>query len=320
MNSTTFEAFTSQENTDTLINLCVSSLNIDPTQEFLSILQGISLSVFNVEGYTNSLGVLNGIVVKEVSKYIIEKRKDLFFKVISPKKYSKDITLTTETICELEVQEITSIFLDEIRVHYSSNNVVNSATNTFCFKERMSEGKDLWSDEILIELDPGNYTAEEYLEELEFLMTTSSKAKNFYNFFYDRITDKVSVFTTEDKLDWPTRNSVRSCEKKGDFLIIPEKSTTLRLLGFSQPFDGEGKIFTGKTRMKYFLDPSIRVSVCDEEGKTVFDFEVLADGTPVFALSLGYDTLGHIGSLTTHVVPEDTEITIAGRIEYVIPS
>lgn len=318
MNSTTFEAFTSQENTDTLVNLCVSSLNIDPTQEFLSILQGISLSVFNVEGYTNSLNSLNRIVVNEVSKYVLEKRKDLFFKVISPKKYSKGITLATETPCVLDFQEITSIFLDEVQIHYTSNNVVNNANNTLCFKEKMSEGKDLWSEEIVIELDPGNYTAEEYLEELEYLMTSASKARNFYNFFYDRITDKVSVFTTTDKLEWPTRNSVRSCEKKGDFLIIPEKSTTLRLLGFSQSFDRESKIFAGKTRMKYFLDAGIRVSVLDQEGNTVFDFEVLADGTPSFALSLRYDK--SINSLITRVFPEDAEITLVARVEYVIPS
>lgn len=320
MNSTTFEDFTSETNTTRLTNLCVSSLNIDPTQEFLSILQGISLSVFNVEGATNSLDQLNNITTKEVSKYILSKRRDLLFTVISPKKYYENILLSTESPCVLPAQDITTIFLDELTVDYSSGHVVNSGCNTISFKERLAPEKDLWSEPITIHLDPGNYTQKEYLEELEDLMSQASKVKNFYNFFYDTITSKVAVFTTTEKLESPTRRKVRGWPKQGDFLILKGESTTLNLLGFSQSFEEPGNTFTGKTRMKYYPPASFHVQVLNEDTEEIiFDFEVSTE-TNKYSLNLAYDLVSPVRGLITRVFPEDTELSISGRIEYISPS
>jgi hypothetical protein len=327
MNSTTFEDFTSEINNTDLINLCVSSLNIDPTQEFLNILQGISLSIFDVEGSTNSLNELNSIVVKEVSKYILAKRRDLLFKVISPKKYYENISISTETPTLLNFQEISSIFLDNLSIDYSSNYVVNSSNNTISFKERLAPEKDLWSENIIVRIDPGNYTSEQYLEELEDLMTVASKVKNFYNFFYDDITNKVVIFTTEEKLDWPTRKTVRNCSKKGDFLINREHSTTLNLLGFSNnSLEEAGNIFTGSSRMKYYAPAFLNVKILDEDTEEIiFDFDIPSGvnhpASPAnHPLSLRYDLVRPIAGLITRVFPEDTELSIAGKIEYIVVS
>jgi hypothetical protein len=320
MNGTTFEDFTSEINTVKLTNLCVSSLNIDPTGEFLDILQGISSSIFNVEGSTNSLNELNGIVVKEVSKYILAKRRDLLFKVISPKKYYENVSFSTETPTLLNDEDITSIFLNNLAIDYTSNYVVNTRNNTISFSERLSPGKDLWSEPLIVRVDPGNYTAEEYLEELEDLMSAASKVKNFYNFFYDNITNKVVIFTTEEKLECPTRKTVRNCPKQGDFLINRENSTTLNLLGFSNNSFEEGNSAKATSRMKYSLYPFFNVKILDQDTEDIiFDFD-LPIGAPSYSLTLRYDLVKPITGLITRVFPEDTEVSITGRIEYIVSS
>lgn len=322
MNNTTLEAFSSVLNTDRLVNLCVSSLNIDPTEEFLSILEGIGMSVFKAESKEKTLNEVNSIVVREVSKYVLDKRRDLLFKVISPKLYQQEIFFSTEMETKLEeFKDITSIFLDSVDILYSSNGPVNTRNNVISFKERLSPGKDLWSEIITVVIEPGNYSPEEYLEELEDLMARASKIKNFYNFFYDKTIDKISIFSTSEKFEGNTRRSIRNCEKAGDFILIPESSTVASTLGFSKnTFEEPDNVFIGKSRFKYVKNSFFNVEICcGKSGKILFNFQVPVD-CYTLPVSLKCEGLEDVKTVVVKVFPEDTELAITGRIEYVVQS
>lgn len=323
MNTTAIEIFSSKENTDRLVEKCASSLNLDPTSEFLSIVKGISLSVFDVEGNKNCLNDLNGIVIREVSRYILDKRRDLLFKVISPVKHYLDISISSEDWTVLDpVMKTISILLESIDIDYASNNTVTRTNNTISFRERLASDKDLWSEELTVSLEPGNYTAEECLEELGDLMTEASKIANIYNVFYDIITDRVSIFTTTlDKLEDITRKKTRTCSKAGDFLIIPESSTILDMLGFSKNiFEDYRSIFTAKYRFRYEKPSFFQVKLLESSGKILADFKVPADADSSYPLSIKYEVPEEsdcMQSMIVKVLPEDTEATLKGKIEYI---
>jgi hypothetical protein len=72
--------------------------------------------------------------------------------------------------------------------------------------------------------------------------------------------------------------------------------------------------------MKYSLYPFFNVKILDQDTEDIiFDFD-LPIGAPSYSLTLRYDLVKPITGLITRVFPEDTEVSITGRIEYIVSS
>lgn len=283
-NKTRPEEFTDQKNIDDIINNIMitvkdsikdpnKQLNIDST--FMANFNKIAATIYKHEGEHSDLHVINGIVSNEMIKYILKKPEIFLSDTLLPKKtedfinistriYSQTIKLS-ENHTKINLKNIVSIQMKSIMFDYISDYTVSEDYNTLVFQEKLAEDKDLWSQEILIQVEPGNYTKEQFIEEIANLMNENSISKNIYNLTFNSITSKLSLFSSkapfiDNKKDL-LRAQINAVEKNMVFNIISEKSNILSILGFSENNYKNKNIYNGCDRYKLQKNKNIHIDI-----------------------------------------------------------
>lgn len=225
------EEFAAKENADFLIKESLQIINggnpkkvVSKTLPFLEYFNKIASSVFKHEKNRKSLREINAIVIKEITGYVL-KNLDIFandlpeksleieetpkelpeiprdlstFKNITARTITETININTESFVLNSPKEITKITLKSIKFGYISDYNLGSRSCDLTFIEHLDPVKDLISPKIEINLDPGNYSQDQLLSELSFIMTFNSKVGNNYNVIYNEVTSKLNIFCTKE--------------------------------------------------------------------------------------------------------------------------
>jgi hypothetical protein len=127
------------------------------------------------------------------------------------------------------------VALSMCNVDYS----ITENNNTFIFKEWISDKKELLSEDITIVIEPGNYTKEELIEELENEINESSVTKTMYRCYLDPVTLRCIITTNVDTEGIESKrgkgfiNCIKNNKKINNKFDISSNSTLLRTLGFT---------------------------------------------------------------------------------------
>lgn len=236
--------------------------------KFIDLVDKIATTVFTHEkknfkdkNTTNSLKIINNIIIKEVVKYIVSREDnknvdnnkedyqndsekiDYNFKN-EPEKVEDKITEEEidiflekeETVFNSSIYNVKKININGI---YMSNGeyCINDKNNKLCFKEK---NEDKY---IEISLDNGDYSNFSLLKEIEFCLKEASVNNYNYEVYLEKNTNKVII--SSERIYELQKNSNTSLTfkelknkiKKNNekvFTIDKEKSTLLKVLGFDK--------------------------------------------------------------------------------------
>lgn len=237
--------FTKDTNVDFLIDKTIDNIfNISrikiPSNNkiFFDCFNKIATEIFkyessNLNNTKESLNILNSIVIEELTNHILKNYNNLFkeeeVKLDTIKENTQIILDKQEDIFKLSLNSdnISFDILNNItkfkilNLHmYNEDYIINETNNKFSFKEKKSS-KELYSDIYDIEIDPGNYSKEELLKNLQEKMCIISGTNYIceLNTFNNKIIIK--------------NNDSYMIENKLSFNIILENSTILNVLGFN---------------------------------------------------------------------------------------
>lgn len=351
--STTAQEFSSKENADFLVDEILLTINkylanvnknVVKDKAFLDLFNQIASTVFKHEKDRCSLKELNPIVINETMKHIlktpspfvvdtsvqkplqespIEEPKDLdTFKKIGATTSKKTVVINNSET-SLKVDNIVGISLKSIRFDYISDYNVGGLDNTITFNENITEGKDLVSADITVSLDPGNYTTQQFLEEVSFLMTSASKVGNTYNLVFNDITSKVHIFSTKEPI-WldgslSINKQIAAVEKGNSFGIVKNGCSLLDILGFDS-VEGNARKSHYKADNIFKLKKSnnfgVKVRAVDKD--TLIDLFTIvvpckSNSSNVFEESLAFDETKTLTDIVLEV--PDTE---SQGIEFVL--
>jgi len=195
-------------------------------------------------------------------------------KEISVKKEKFRINIATD-FKPFPLQNVLSVKLVSLWLP-NSDYIITEFNNKFIFREQISEAKELYSENFEINIEPGDYTPETLLEDLETSMNSMSK-NDTYRCLLDPVTKK-TVITSIDlsSVTENTRNIVKFIKNAKDheggsgkkFEII--SSTLLPCLGFNGNQSNCDK-YISQNSIKLLRCPVINLCVMLNKNIKIFD-------------------------------------------------
>lgn len=351
--STTAQEFSSKENADFLVDEILLTINkylanvnkhVVKDKAFLDLFNQIASTVFKHEKDRCSLKELNPIVINETMKHILktpspfvvdtsvqkplqEAPKDPVAVVDTFKKIGAETSKKTVVInnseTAIKVDNIVGISLKSIRFDYISDYNIGGLDNTITFNENITEDKDLVSADITVCLDPGNYTTQQFLEEVSFLMTSASKVGNTYNLVFNDITSKIHIFSSKETVCLDSSLSINkqiaAVEKGNSFGLVKNDGSLLSTLGFDSMESSSRKFhYKADNIFKLKKAHSFGVKVSALEKDTLIDlFSVVvpykSNSSSVFEENIVFDETKTLTDIVVEV--PDTE---SQGIEFVL--
>lgn len=349
--STTAQEFSTKENADFLVDEILLTINkylanankhVVKDKAFLDLFNQIASTVFKHEKDRCSLKELNPIVINETMKHILKtpspfvvdtsvqkplqdpedpKVLDTFKKIGA--ETSKKTVVINNSETAIKVDNIVGISLKSIRFDYLSDYNIGGLDNTITFNENITEDKDLVSADITVCLDPGNYTTQQFLEEVSFLMTSASKVGNTYNLVFNDITSKIHIFSSKAPFcldgSLSINKQIAAVEKGNSFGLVKNDGSLLSTLGFESMESSSRKFhYKADNIFKLKKADSFGVKVSALEKDTLIDlFSVVvpckSNSSSVFEENMVFDETKTLTDIVVEV--PDTE---SQGIEFVL--
>ena len=136
---------------------------------------------------------------------------------------------------------------------YNSDYIITEYNNTFVYRENKgTPDKKLYSENREIIIDPGNYTQQEFINELEFSLG---------NDFVCSVNSKNNKFTI-------------ICNT-GNFDIL--NGSILHVLGFENSYYIDNSTYTSENPIRLFKNRYISVNILINESDTIFKEKIILD-------------------------------------------
>src|SRR5579863_6062291 len=175
--------FTSEDNANYILSRCISlihqktGISMDRSNhEFFDSFNTVASTVFKYESpkllgveYTQVISKINEIVINELYNYTIKK-----FKIQPTKKLSLPPTSekfrvmldSYDTVYTTPIQNVSQVKAISLSM-YNEEYIINPTNNTLILRESPDPNKELYTEQHVVTVEPGNYNLDQLQEALQ---------------------------------------------------------------------------------------------------------------------------------------------------------
>jgi hypothetical protein len=231
-----------------------------------------------------------------------------FIPVSSNKTTMTEFTLSNKYNL-VDFREIIKISDQKFEVTETTGYNITESNNTISFIEQLAENKELYSEVIIIKLNPGKYSKIQLFQEIGELMSLASKVNNFYSVCLNIISGKATIISMIEPLsdyDDGTYSDIRdtiSTTGKGlEFKLV--QADPLGEPSESPDFSVNQEL---GSKFKIVKENTVSVSLSTENGYLITKFDINPDKTKFIKLQdFQFDETLNIENLNFTITPRES--------------